>query len=98
MPKRRTHEEFVQLIAAINNNIEIIGRYINSQTKIKCRCKKCKGIWYANPTDILHNESGCPHCRMSKGEEIIKNVSGITTAQKNYLLEITKQESFKRNK
>ena len=37
MPKRRTHEEFVQLIAAINNNIEIIGRYINSQTKIKVR-------------------------------------------------------------
>ena len=72
--KKKTPKEFADELYKVNPNIELLEDYQLSSIKIKCRCKKCKGIWYANPTDILHNESGCPHCRMSKGEEIIKNV------------------------
>ena len=75
MPKRRTHEEFVQLIAAINNNIEIIGRYINSQTKIKCRCKTDNYIWDALPQNLLRGEK-CPICQNKK---VLKGINDIAT-------------------
>ena len=34
MPKKKTHEEFVEEMKVKNPNIEILGRYINSTTKI----------------------------------------------------------------
>ena len=35
MPKKITHEEFIEKIKVKNPNIEILGKYINYRTKIK---------------------------------------------------------------
>ena len=35
MVRRLTHEEFVDRMRGINNNIEILGEYVNNATKIK---------------------------------------------------------------
>ena len=41
MAKRRTHEEFIELVNDINPNIEIIGKYVNAKTKIECKKAYC---------------------------------------------------------
>ena len=41
MPKKLTHEEFIEKIKVKNPNIEILEEYVNAHTKIECRCKVC---------------------------------------------------------
>ena len=66
----KTTEEFKQEMKEINDDIEILGEYIDAHTKIKCRCKIDGNIWKAKPNDLLYNK-GCPKCNESKGEKRI---------------------------
>ena len=60
--RRLTHDSFISKFNETGNeNIEIIGRYINSNTKIECRCIKCGNIWNANPYNLIKG-NGCPKC------------------------------------
>jgi Zn finger protein HypA/HybF involved in hydrogenase expression len=52
-----------------NPNIQIIGNYINSSTKIKCKCLIDNHEWGIEPNHLLRNE-GCPIC--SKKSSILK--------------------------
>ena len=56
--KKRTREEFVELMKEVDPTIEIIGTYINNNTRILCRCKKCGNEWYAEPKRLLAG-NGC---------------------------------------
>ena len=40
--------------------------YVNSGTKIKCKCLICNTIWNPYPRDILR-EHGCPTCSHKRG-------------------------------
>ena len=68
----KTTEEFVDKMKEINNDIEIIGEYKTSYTKIKCRCKLDGYEWEAKPRNLLSNR-GCPKCNTSKGEKRVAN-------------------------
>ena len=68
--RSKTHKEFIKEIKKINDDIEILGEYVNSQTKIKVRCKKDGYIWEVVPNSLL-NGRGCPKCNASKGEKRI---------------------------
>lgn len=57
----RTHSEFLEAMKDINDNIEFMTEYVNTVTKIKCRCKKDGFIWYTRPAQLLQNV-GCPKC------------------------------------
>lgn len=59
--KTKTHEQFVTEVAAINQNIEIVGQYIHSDKKIEARCKLCGHKWFTRAADILVGH-GCPEC------------------------------------
>lgn len=61
MPRRLTHEQFIERLQQINPNIEILGTYINSKTKIKCKCKICRHEWETIPSSLLRGH-GCPKC------------------------------------
>ena len=63
-----THEEFINELKEMNNNIEIIGEYINNRTKIKCKCKTDGYEWETTPNSLLSG-TGCPKCNESKGEK-----------------------------
>lgn len=65
--RRKTHEEYVKHVAIINSDIEVVGEYVNSQTKIFHRCKLCNHEWEIVPNNIL-NGQGCPKCNISHGE------------------------------
>lgn len=58
----KTHETFVDEIATKNPNIEILGVYIDSKTKVEVKCLKCGNIWYAEPTSLSRG-NGCPKCK-----------------------------------
>lgn len=58
---RRTQEEFVDDLAAVNSDIEVIGAFKNARTKVRLRCRICHEEWEAAPRDLLSGK-GCPHC------------------------------------
>lgn len=59
--ERKNTEKYKQDVLNINKNIEVMGDYINIQTKILHRCKIDGYEWYVQPSNIL-NGSGCPVC------------------------------------
>ena len=59
-----TTETFKELINSKYQDIEILSEWVDTQTKIKCRCKKCKHKWEVYPRTI--REKGCPKCNGSK--------------------------------
>ena len=67
---KKTHEEFINELREINNNIEVLGKYKDNKTKIKCKCKIDGHEWEAIPKHLL-NRVGCPKCNESKGEKRI---------------------------
>lgn len=71
--KRKTHDVFVDEIHHMNDNIDVIGTYINSKHKIEFACKQCGHHWYKAPGNML-NYCICPVCNKSKGEQAIYKV------------------------
>ena len=68
-------EMLVQRVADIDEDIEVLGQYIDTQTKIAFKCKRCGREWMAKPNNIL-NGRGCPVCKTpySKGEKRIEKI------------------------
>ena len=75
-----THEEFINRMREINNDIETLGEYVNNYTKIKVRCKIDGHEWEVKPNDLLNNH-GCPKCasnmKKSTHEEFINKLKEI---------------------
>lgn len=61
MSKKKTHEEYVAEVAAINPNIEVVGEYKKSYISIEHKCKKCGNVWFPIPNNILKG-TNCPKC------------------------------------
>ena len=68
--RNKTTEYFINELKQINDNIEILGEYVNNSTKIKVKCKKDGHEWSATPNNLLSGY-GCPKCNASKGEKRI---------------------------
>lgn len=71
--ERYTKDSFIQKLNKINNNIIIIGEYINTKTKIKCKCNICGAEWRATPSKLLWG-TGCPICA-KKNLQIKENIN-----------------------
>lgn len=67
-----SHDDFISC-PNINKYVLILGQYERWNKKIKCKCKKCAYEWFATPNKLMGG-SGCPHCKMSKGELLIENL------------------------
>lgn len=65
-----SQEEFNQRIYKLSPELEILGKYINSKSPIKCKCTKCNYIWDPCASSLLVGSS-CPNCKHSKGEKFI---------------------------
>lgn len=63
--QRKTHEQFVKDVAAVNPNINICSKYFNSTTKVELECKICNHHWFSEPNNILEGR-GCPNCKNIK--------------------------------
>ena len=58
---RKTHEQFIAELYKINKNIEVLSKYINSDTHIDCYCKVCGNKWDVRPANLLKGYN-CPKC------------------------------------
>lgn len=66
MSRKKTNEEFLKEVYEKNEyvrrrEIEILSEYVDSQTKIKCRCVKHDYIYWVAPSSLL-NHIGCRKC------------------------------------
>ena len=66
--KKKTHEEYVEELKIKNPTVEVIGKYINSETKILHRCLIHDIYWESKPNNILHGK-GCSVCQREKIRE-----------------------------
>lgn len=78
--KRKTHEKFIEDMRIANQNIDIVGAYVNSRTRVECRCKICCNEWRAVPSELLRGY-GCPYCTHSRKkkthEEFVAQLENI---------------------
>lgn len=65
MSKKKTHSEYIAEVQLIASNIEVVGRYVGANIKIKHRCKICGNEWDTKPCCILRGQ-GCPECAKYK--------------------------------
>lgn len=75
---RLTQESFLENLKVKNdkyNDFEVLDVLVNSNTKIRCLCKKDGYIWYTTPKDLLGNH-GCPVCA---NRITIYGINDITT-------------------
>lgn len=63
VPKRKTHEEFLQEAKEKNDYLEILGTYLSSKAQIEVRCRKCGKTYFTLPRSVL-NGNPCYECSM----------------------------------
>lgn len=93
--ERYNTDSFVEKMSIVNSNIEILGEYINSHTKIECRCLLCEHKWSTSPNNLISGK-GCPQCNTSKGEQRIKIF--LEENKKEYILQYTFEDCRNINK
>lgn len=59
--QRKSHEQFVSELKAVNPDIEVIGRYAGSSSRLDVRCGRCGHEWKAVANNLLRG-TGCPVC------------------------------------
>ena len=62
---RKSTAQFIRELQNVNQNIEVLGEYINNKTKIAVRCKICDYEWLVIPNSLLSGH-GCPRCAKKK--------------------------------
>ena len=79
MSKRKTHEEFLSEMREKNPTVIVLGKYIDSHTKVLCECKICGFKWDASPGHLIYNLRKCPKCvgRYKTTEDFKKQVFQI---------------------
>lgn len=63
--ERKTTDRFCEEVAISNPDLEIVGKYVNTSTKIETRCSVCGYSWKASPSSLLKG-IGCPSCGGTK--------------------------------
>ena len=59
--RKKTTDEFVKEMKAINPNVEILGEFKKSNERIKVRCKVCGNEWNPTPHQLMTGY-GCREC------------------------------------
>lgn len=60
---KMTHNDYVERLKEVNNNIEVVGIFTTQKNKLKFRClvDDCNNEWEAKAGNVL-NGCGCPKC------------------------------------
>lgn len=60
-PKKTTQQFKEEVYSLVGNEYSVLGKYVNSKTKIKVKHNKCNSIYQVKPTDFLEGVR-CPNC------------------------------------
>lgn len=80
-----THDDFIERIKNVNEDIEIVGVYVNYSTPIECKCKLDGYTWLASPSNLLRGK-GCPVCGGTKHKTHQEYVKDVYKINKNILV------------
>lgn len=78
---RRDTYQFIEELAAINPDIEVLGQYRKIHEKIEVRCRKCGGEWFPEPNALLRGQ-GCPYCA---GKRVRSGVNDLATLRSDLI-------------
>jgi hypothetical protein len=67
---RKTTDDIIREMQAINHNIEIIGEYKGAHKLIECRCKIDGTKWSSYVCNLLNQSAGCPECTTRRIREL----------------------------
>ncbi|MBR3000526.1 MAG: zinc-ribbon domain-containing protein, partial [Oscillospiraceae bacterium] len=70
---RKSHQQFVDEIAALSPSVEVLGIYKRKSSRIKCRCRECGYEWMTSGQSLLQG-SGCPACARRMSSEKQKGI------------------------
>lgn len=90
---RKTHEQFIKELAEINPNIEVLGEYITTSDKIKCKCLIDGHKWETTPHSLLEGH-GCPECANRKQNR--RTNKDFVNEMKEKFPDITPLEEYRR--
>lgn len=69
--QKKTTGKYKLELATINPDIEVLGEYDTANVHILHKCKKDGYEWMAATSNVLFG-CGCPQCKESKGERIVR--------------------------
>lgn len=64
--KKKTNEEFLLELNKLNPTYDVLSEYVNTDTKVYCRCRIHNVYFYSRPSDLLCGKCGCELCRRDK--------------------------------
>lgn len=79
MGVKKTHQQFLGEISDKGIQVEVLEEYINSQTPLSCKCKKCGLIWKIRPNNLLRGY-GCPSCAgqyRRTSDEFVRDLNAV---------------------
>ena len=71
----KSHETFVKDLQKINPNIEVVGRYVNMDTKVKVHCLIDGYIWDADPRKLYRGIQ----CAVCSNRKVISGINDVST-------------------
>lgn len=78
--KVKTNTQFINEIKILTSNIEILDKYINNYTKIKCKCLVHDHVWSITPNNLLAGK-GCQKCagnnEKKSHDQFMKEINNI---------------------
>lgn len=73
----KSHDKFVEDLKSINPDIEIVGKYINMDTKVQVRCLIDGYIWDADPRKLY---KGCK-CSVCSNRKVAQGINDVKTTR-----------------
>lgn len=94
--KRKTHDEYVKQVAAINPNIEVTSRYETQQQRVAVKCRIDGFEWSTIASSLLQGR-GCPKCSKSGYDPSLQGILYVYDLPEHYGFGIT-NNLYKRDK
>ena len=73
----KPHDKFIEDLKLVNSNIEVIGRYINMETKVLVKCSIDGYTWSADPRKLMR---GC-QCSVCSNRTVMAGINDIATTR-----------------
>lgn len=71
---KRTHEDYVALLAEKRPEVSLIGKYVNAATKAKFKCE-CGNSFHTFPNSVINNGAACIACSHKSADGTIGSSS-----------------------
>lgn len=69
--RAQSPDQFVERLHAIHPNIEVVGKYVNVNTRVRVRCNVCGRVWDALPASLLAGD-GCRTCGTKRAHDQLR--------------------------